>query len=39
MQPNKNTKKIEQIEKVSKSQEQITQSIADVIDKFEINSV
>ena len=39
MQPNKNTKKIEQIEKISKSQEQITQSIADVIDKFEIKSV
>jgi len=33
MQPDKNTKKIEQIEKVSKSQEQITQSIADVIEK------
>lgn len=39
MQPNKSTKKIEQIEKVSKSQEQITQSIADVIDKFQIKSV
>ncbi|MCH7658708.1 MAG: transposase [Bacteroidetes bacterium] len=39
MQPDKNTKKIEQIEKLSKSQEQITQSIADVVDKFEIKSV
>ena len=39
MQPDKNTKKIEQIEKVSKSPEQITQSIADVIDKFETKSI
>ncbi|MEA1981039.1 MAG: transposase [candidate division Zixibacteria bacterium] len=39
MQRNKDTKKIEQIEKVSKNPEQITQSIADVIDKFDTKSI
>jgi hypothetical protein len=35
MQHNKDTKKIEQIEKVSKNEEQITQTISDVLDRFE----
>lgn len=39
MQHNENTKKVEQIEKVSKDQEHITQTISDVIDKFEMKSV
>lgn len=36
MQHNKDTKKIEQIEKVSKSPQKITDSISDVMDKFTI---
>ena len=39
MQQDKSTKKIEQIEKVAKNSEQITQSISDVIDKFDVKSV
>ncbi len=38
MQHDKSTKKIEQIEKIAKSSNQITQSITDVIDKFKIKS-
>jgi len=39
MQHHKSTKKIEQIEKVAISPEKITQSIADVIDKFQVRSI
>ncbi len=39
MQRDKNTKRVEQIEKISKSPEQITQSIADVIDCFGTKSL
>ena len=39
MQQDKSTNKIEQLGKVSKSSEQLTQSIADVIDKFKIKSI
>ncbi len=39
MQRDKSTNKIEQLGKVSKSGEQLTQSIADVIDKFRIKSI
>jgi len=39
MQHDKNTKKVEQIEKISKDSEQITQSISEVIDKFDVKSV
>lgn len=39
MQRFKNTKKVEQIEKIAKNSEQITQSISDVIDNFGIKSV
>ena len=39
MQLNEDTKKVEQIEKVSKDQEQITQTISDVIEKFNIRSI
>jgi len=39
MQRNEITKKVEQIEKVSESPEQITQNIADVISKFEIRGI
>ena len=39
MQLNKITQKVEQIEKVSKSSEHITQSITDVIDKFELKTI
>ena len=39
MQRDKSTNKIEQLGKVTKSSEQLTQSIADVIDKFRIKSI
>ncbi len=39
MQRSEITKKVEQIEKVSENPEQITQNIADVIDKFEVSGV
>ncbi len=39
MQRNESTKKVEQIEKVSKSPEQLTQSISDVTSKFEIKGI
>ena len=39
MQRDKSTYKIEQLGKVTKSSEQLTQSIADVIDKFRIKSI
>lgn len=39
MQRNEITKKVEQIEKVSKSPEALTQNISDVIDKFEIRDI
>jgi hypothetical protein len=38
MQLDKNTKKIEQIEKIATSNDQITQSITDIIDKFKVKS-
>lgn len=38
MQLDKSTKKIEQIEKVAASNDQIAQGITDIIDKFKINS-
>jgi len=39
MQPNKGTKKVEQIGKLATSTEQISLSIADVIDKFQVKSI
>ena len=39
MQLNENTKKVEQIEKVCKDQEQITQTISDVVEKFDTRSI
>ncbi|OQY04389.1 MAG: hypothetical protein B6I20_03080, partial [Bacteroidetes bacterium 4572_117] len=39
MQQDKSTNKIEQLGKITKSSEQLTQSIADVIDKFKIKSI
>jgi hypothetical protein len=39
MQRDKSTYKIEQIGKVTKNSEQLTQSIADVIDKFRIKPI
>ena len=38
MQQYKSTKKVEQIEKIAKSSEQITESISDVIEKFGVRS-
>ncbi|GAH33118.1 unnamed protein product [marine sediment metagenome] len=37
MQHDKSIKKIEQLGKVTQSSEQLTQSIADVMDKFQVN--
>ena len=39
MQLNEDTKKVEQIAKVSKNQEQITQTISDVIEKFNVRTI
>ena len=39
MQHNKNTKRVEQIEKVSNNDQKIVDSISDVIKKFNVNTV